>query len=91
MRVAEGNDTKPGEHCNAGVRTLALLHKRADSRKDILLVDTKFASLLQVIREDVQQKFRVRRGVDMAVGRLIHKLQQVGSVDQISVLPRGIS
>ena len=75
MWVAEGNDTESSQHSDACIGSLALSHERANRSEDILLIDTEFARLLEVICEDVQEQFRVRRGVDVTVGRLIHELE----------------
>lgn len=57
-----------------------------DRSKDILLINTDLASLLQVVSKDVEQQLRVRIGVDVAMGILIHESAELVSIDQVSVL-----
>jgi hypothetical protein len=76
-------------HSNTGISSMADVVDTLDGSENILLVDTDLASLLQVVGKDVEQQLRVRVGVDMAMGILIHERTELVSIDQVSVL-RGV-
>jgi len=63
------------QHGDAGVCTLGLLHKSANGLEYVLFIDPKFARLLEIVGEDVEQQLRVGRGVDMTVGISIHEVE----------------
>lgn len=57
-----------------------------DGSEDILLVDTRLASLVQVVGKDVEKQLRVGISVDVAMGILVQELTKLCGVDQVSVL-----
>ena len=81
VRVAERDNSEAGEHSDARVRALDLLHEAADGVEDILLVDAELARLLEVIGEDVEEELRVGGGVDVSVRDMVHVVEQGGSID----------
>lgn len=86
VRVTEADDTEPGEHRDTRIRALALFHKIADGGEDIFFVDTELARLLEIVGKDVEQQLGVRGRVDVPVGRLVHELEQLVGVDEITIL-----
>ena len=73
-------------HGNASITTMADIIDTLDGGKDIFLVDTELASLLQVVGKDVEKELRIRICVDMAMSILIQEHAQFVSIDQVSVL-----
>jgi hypothetical protein len=61
-------------------------HEAAYGDEDVLLINTKFSGVVQIVGKDIEEKFRVRRGVDVPVRNGIHDLQERGCVDQVSIL-----
>lgn len=86
IRIPESNDSKPCEHGDASVSSFALGHQGSNRGEDIFLIDTEFACLLKVVREDVQEELRVRRCVDVAMGTGIHILQKLFGIDKVPIL-----
>lgn len=72
--IAEGDNAKASKHRDARIRALDLFHHATDSCENILLIDTEFPRLLQVVREDVEEELRVRGGVDMSMRGVVHEL-----------------
>ena len=46
----------------------------------------KISRVIQIVSKDIEEKFQVRRGVDMPVYNGIHELQERSWVDQVSIL-----
>lgn len=74
------------QHSGAGPATLAPLVHPAKTGKDILLVDTRFLGLTQLIRKDVQHQLAITVGVDVTMGFQIEIPLQLGGIDQISIV-----
>lgn len=54
--------------------------------EDILLVDTEFPGLLEIVGENVETELRVGISVDMSMGIGIKELSQSRGVDEVTVL-----
>jgi hypothetical protein len=63
-------------------------HKFSYRSEDIVLVNTEFARLLQVIGQYVEKKLAVAVGVDVSVCIVVEVVSKVGSVDEVAVLFR---
>jgi len=84
--ITERYDPKAREHGHACVRATSLGHEAAHGDEDVLLINTKFSRVVQIVGKDIEKKFRVGKGVDVPVRNGIHELQERGCVDQVSIL-----
>ena len=89
--ITKHYDSKAHKHGDACVSAMSLGHEAAHGDEDVFLVDTKFSCVIQIVSKDIEEKFRVGRGVDMPVHNGIHELQEHGCVDQVSILWRVFS
>jgi hypothetical protein len=89
--ITKRYDSKAREHGDACVSATSLGHEAAHGDEDVFLVDTKFSRVVQIVGKDIEEKFRVGRGVNVPVRNGIHELQERGCVDQVSILWRVFS
>lgn len=91
MRIAKRNDAKAGEHGDARVGAVTLLHEFGNGSKDVVRVDTEFAGLLQIVGEDVEEEFGIGIGVDVSMSVVVEVVAEVRGVDEVAVLLSCIS
>lgn len=84
--VTESNDSESSDHSGARVGARSGLHDFPNGTENVVGVDTEFAGLLEGIREEVEEEFRVRGSVDVSVSVVIHVVMEVRSIGEVSVL-----
>jgi hypothetical protein len=89
--VYQPYDPKACKHGDTCVSTMSLGHKAVHGNEDVFLIDMKFSHVIQIVSKDIEEKFQVRRGVDMLVRNGIDELQEHSCVDQVSILWRVFS
>ena len=89
--ITKRYDPKAREHGDARVSATSLGHEAAYGDEDVLLINPKLSRVVQIVSKDIEEKFRVGRGVDVPVRNGIHELQERGCVDQVSILSGDLS
>lgn len=86
IRITEPDQPEAGEHPCTRVGALGRVHEVSDGGEDVFFVDSEFAGLLEVVREHVEEDFRVRVGVDVPVCFGVEVLAEFVGVDKVAVL-----
>ena len=84
-------DPKAHKHGNACISAMNLGHEAVHGDEDVFLVDMKFSCVVQIVGKDIEEKFRVGRGVDVPVHNGFNELQEYSCIDQVSILWRVFS
>ncbi len=86
MRIAECDDTVADDHRDDGVAARAALVQRLDGIEDLLRVQAVRRVLAELVREYVQEHFRVGVGIEVAVVLLLDETFELIRVDEIAVV-----
>ena len=90
VRITKGHDTVTRYHRDRGVTAAATAMHALDRVKYIVLVEAEASSLhLELVREYVQQDFRIRLGIDVAPVLGEQLTLQFLRVGQIAVVRQG--
>ena len=86
VRIAERHDAVADDHRDDGVAARATLVERLDGVEDLLRLQAVRRVLAELVREHVQQHFRVGVGVEVAVVLLLDEAFQLVGVDEVAVV-----
>jgi len=88
--VAERQDAAPGDQRRHRVAAARLGMDRGDGVEDLFRVQMRARyALLELVREDVEQDFRIRRGIEVAQVRLEQLVLEFLGVGEIAVVGHG--